>query len=136
MTIATGDAILYATLLLVDVVFDFLILWVISSLSFENYENESGQFLGVSLKKYVKILLIGVSYGFVILTLNLANAAATNLTGISQFAGTIGNIFSLMLNGTLAWSIFIMTWIVVTIWKDHNAIEGARKLFEEVENTY
>ena len=128
------SGILYSVLLIILFLFDLLIFYIIFMLDSENPRNEStGEFIGVSLQKYIRMFLIGISYGLVILTLNLMNAVAQNLSGFSQFAGIIGGLFLIMLGGAFAWSMGITIWIFITIIKDGNFIKEIKKQLEEVD---
>lgn len=132
MAISTADSILYAVLLILIASIDFFVFYLISVLNSENYRNGDGEFVGVSLKKYVRILLVGICFPLILITLNLMNAVALQLADITQFAGLIGSFFSIMLDFTIPWVVFIAIWILVTIWKDGNLIKEIQARMDEV----
>lgn len=135
MTISTtGDAILYAALLFILFFFDMFIFYIISALSLQNHRDEvSGQILGINLKKYIKIVLIGISYGFILITLNLMVAIATELTDVTQFLGLIGAIFSVMLSLSWIWTIGIIIWIIFNVINDFRIDKDLKKMMEAAE---
>ena len=122
---------LYSSLLLIIFFLNLLIFYIIFMLRSENFRNEEGEFVGVSLVKYIRMVLIGISYGLVLLTLNLMHAAANTLTEITQFAGILGGLFLLMLNGSWIWTSVIMIWIAITIWTDGNLIKEMQTAIDE-----
>ena len=130
-TLISNSGVLYAVLLLILFFMDLLIFYIIFRLSPENFRDGEGEFVGISIVKYARMVLIGISYGLVLLTLNLMNAAATTLSQISQFSGIIGGLFSLMLNGSWIWTIVMVIWFVITIWKDGNLIKAIASKFDE-----
>ena len=130
-TLTTSDSISYIAMLLLFILLDIFAFYIIAVLNLENYKR-GDETIGISLRKYFKIVLIGISYGLVLLTLNLMNAVAINLS-ITQFAGIVGGLFSLMLNGALVWTIIISIWIAITMWKDSILIKEIRKRLEEGE---
>lgn len=134
MTFATGDAILYAALLFILFFFDLLVFYIISSLSLQNNRDEnSGTIMGINFKKYLKIALIGISYGLVIITLNLMVAVATDLTDLTQFLGLIGAIFSVMLSLAWVWTVAIIIWIVFNILNDFKIHKDLLRKMEELD---
>lgn len=130
-TKVSNSGILYGVLLLIIFGMDLLIFFFIYTLGRENYRNEEGNFVGISLKKYVRAVLIGVSYGMILLTLNLMTATATSTSQISQFAGIIGGIFQAMLSVAWVWTICIIIWIAIMVWKDGNLIKEIEKRINE-----
>ncbi len=130
----TNNSIIYSVLLIIIFLMDILFLFIILSLSFENPRNEEGNYIGVSLKKYGKVVMIGIFYGLVLLTLNLMNAMAQNVSGISQFTGIIGGLFLLMLNASWVWTISIIIWIGIMMWKDGSLIKFIEKNINELHD--
>jgi len=130
----SNSGVVYGVLMLIIFGMDVLVFFLIFTLGRENYRNEDGHFIGISLKKYVRAGLIGVSYGLILLTLNLMNAAATTTSEITQFAGIIGGIFLLMLNASWIWTIGIVIWIGIMIWKDGNLIKEIEKRMNEASD--
>lgn len=128
----TDKAILYTCLLAILFCLDLILFLVIRSIEPTNYVGSDGETVGISLKKYMRIILIGVSYGLVLLTLNLMVAVSNSLT-ITQFSGIIGGIFTIMLRGSIVWTFVIMTWIAITAWKDSQMVKEIKKRFEEGE---
>ncbi len=134
-TKVSNSGIIYASLLLIIFGMVVLVFFFIFTLGKENYRNGEGEFVGISLKKYLRIVLIGVSYGLILLMLNLMNAAAVTTSEITQFAGIIGGIFLLMLDASWIWTISIVIWIGIMIWKDGNLIKEIEKRMEDVANS-
>lgn len=130
----SNSGIVYSVLLLVIFAMDLLFLFIIFSLSFENYRDEEGNYVGISLKKYGRVVLIGIFYGLILLTLNLMNSMANNVSGISQFSGIIGGLFLLMLNGTWVWTIGIIIWIGIMMWKDGGLINKIGNAMNDMSN--
>ena len=113
---------------------DILIIWIIVRLESENPRDEEGNFVGITLKKYGRIVLIGITYGLILITLNLMNAASLNLSGATQFAGIIGGIFLAMLSVAWIWTLSIIIWIAFVIWDDGRIIKVIKARIEEMEN--
>lgn len=128
-----NSGILYSTLLLIILLLNFTIFYIIFRLGSENHRDSNGEFIGVSLQKYVRMFLIGISYGLILLTLNLMNSVAQNLPEISQFAGIIGGLFLMMLSGAYVWSLIITLWIFITVIKDGNFIKDIKQKLDELE---
>lgn len=128
----TSSSISSGFLLFLCLMFDFIVFFIIFNLSFKNYEKD-GEYIGISMKKYIKIVLIGISYGLILLTLNLMESIANTMSSISQFSGIIGGIFLIMLNGTWIWTFVIFIWIMIATWKDNQLIKEIRKRLEEGE---
>ena len=123
-----GDTqIFYAVLLTILFFIDLLFLFIIFTLDIGNPKDERGNFVGISLKKYGKVAMIGVFYGLILVTLNLMNAIAQSIVGISQFAGIIGGLFLLMLGAAWVWTISIVIWIGIMIWNDGGIIKEVQK---------
>ncbi len=132
----SNSGIIYAVLLLIIFGMDLLVFFLIYTLGRENYRNDEGLFVGISLKKYVRAALIGISYGLILLTLNLMNAAANTTSEITQFAGIIGGIFSAMLSAVWIWTIIIVIWMGIMAWKDGNLIKEIEERMNEVQSTH
>ncbi len=126
--------IIYAVLLILMFLLDLLVIFIIIRLEVENPKDEKGNFIGITLKKYGRIVLIGISYGLILITLNLMNAAALNLSGATQFAGIIGGIFLAMLSVAWIWTLSIIIWIALVIWDDGKIVKEIRARLEEMEN--
>ncbi|KKL44429.1 hypothetical protein LCGC14_2365800, partial [marine sediment metagenome] len=126
--------IIYDVLLILMFLLDLLVIFIIISLEVENPRDEEGNFIGLTLKKYGRIVLIGISYGLILITLNLMNAAALNLSGATQFAGIIGGIFLAMLSVAWIWTLSIIIWIALVIWDDGKIVKEIRARLEEMEN--
>ncbi len=114
---------------------DLLVLFIIHRLDQENFRDDQGIFVGISIQKYLRVVLIGVSYGLILITLNLMNAAATATQSVSQFAGIIGGIFSAMLSAAWVWTISIVIWLAVMAWKDADFVNQMKKKLKELEDT-
>jgi len=134
-TMIENPAILYAALLLILFLLDLLIFYFIFLLDSKNPTDPEGIFQGVSIQKYARMVLIGISYGAILLTINLMNAASASMSDLSQFTGIFGGLFSLMLNASWIWTISIVIWMLITVWKDHNLIKWFEKTFKDLENT-
>lgn len=131
----SNSGIVYSVLMLIIFGMDILVFFLIYSLGkHENFKDDEGNFVGVSLKKYIRVVLIGISYGLILLTLNLMNAAATATLEVTQFAGILGGIFLLMLNGSWVWTISIVIWMGIMIWKDGSLIKEVQKRINEAEH--
>ena len=133
-TKVSNPGIIYAVLLLIIFGMDILVFFLIYTLGSENHRNEEGEFIGISLKKYVRIILIGISYGLILLTLNLMNAMATTTSEITQFAGTIGGIFSAMLSVAWVWTVIIIIYMGKMAWKDGNLIKEIEERINEAQS--
>ena len=112
---------------------DLLVFLIIHRLDKENFRNDEGIFVGISIQKYLRLILIGVSYGLILLTLNLMNAAATATQSVSQFAGIIGGIFLAMLSAAWVWTISIVIWLALMSWKDADFVNQMKKKLKELE---
>ncbi len=127
----SDSGVIYGILMLIIFGMDLLIFFLIYRLGHENYRDEEGNFIGISLKKYVRAVLIGISYGLILLTLNLMNAIANTTSEISQFSGIIGGIFLAMLSVAWVWTLIIIIWIGAMVWKDGNIIKEIQKRINE-----
>lgn len=128
----SNSGIVYSILLIIMFLLNLLIFYIIFRLEHENPRNEaSGEFMGISLKKYIRVFLIGISYGLVLLTLNLMNAATSSLSEISQFSGIIGGLFLLMLGSAWVWTFCIFIWILVLVIKDSHLITEIKQKLNE-----
>ena len=130
----SNSGIIYAVLLLIIFAMDLLVFFLIYMLGRENYRDGVGNFIGISLKKYIRAVLIGISYGLILITLNLMNAAANTTSEITQFAGIIGGIFSAMLSVAWIWTIIIIIWMGIMAWKDGNLIKEIERRIKEAEH--
>lgn len=136
MVFATGDAILYAVLLFILFCFDLIVFYIIAVLNLQNHRDDySGEIMGVNLQKYIKIVLIGISYGLVLITLNLMVAIATDLTDVQQFLGLVGFLFSAMLSLAWVWTIGIIIWIIYNIINDQSLVQDLNKMKEAANNS-
>ena len=131
----SNSGIIYAVLLLIIFGMDLLVFFLIYRLGHENYRDEEGNFVGISLKKYMRAVLIGVSYGLILITLNLMNAAAATTSQISQFTGIIGGIFLAMLSVAWVWTLIIVIWIGIMAWRDGNFIKEFKDKLNEATHT-
>jgi hypothetical protein len=122
-TQVSNSGVIYSVLMLIVFGLDILVFILIFFLGRENHRNDDGDFIGISLQKYGRAVLIGVSYGLILITLNLMNAAANTTSEITQFAGIIGGIYLAMLSVAWVWTISIMIWIGIMVWKDANLIK-------------
>lgn len=128
----SSKSMLYGILLLFIFLIDGLCLYVIFGLNLDNYRGGDDEMIGISLKKYLKIFLIGLMYGLVLLTLNLMNVVANNLT-LTQFANIIGGLFQILLRMVIVWTLMICIWILVAAWKDNQLIKEIRKRVDSGE---
>lgn len=124
----TSSSILLIPLLLILVIFDFFIFYLIFTINPNNKTDEQGNFIGISFIKYIRLFLIGISYGLVIITLNLMNASALQLNAIPQFTGVIGFLFETLLRGAWIWTFVIFLFILVNIIKDSNLKKHIRSM--------
>lgn len=134
MVISTADAILYAVLLLIMCVADAFIIWLASVLEYRNITDEEGHYIGITLQKYGRILLIGFLWGMILYTLNLMNAVAQNLADLTQFAGLIGFLFSFMLNFTVIWVFGVLIFIFIQIWRDASLFKLIQDQHDKIAN--
>ena len=133
-TKVSNGGVIQGVLLLIIFGMDILVFIFIFMLGRENHRDGEGSFVGISIQKYARIVLIGISYGLILITLNLMNAAATSISEISQFAGIIGGIFLAMLSVAWIWTLSIIIWIALVIWEDGKLIKEIRARIEEAEN--
>lgn len=131
-SLSTSDSLIYIVLLVILLILDIILFYVIAVMKVEN-PSKDGEPIGVSIKKYFRILLIGISYAMILLTLNLMNALAISTSQVSQFSGIIGGLFSIMMSGAIVWTILIFIWIAVTLWKDGMLIKEIRKRLEDAD---
>jgi hypothetical protein len=135
--IETGSSLIYGFLLFILLLFIYFWFYVIFSLDLQNERDEvTGQLLGISLKKYIKMVMIGVSYGLILLTLNLMVALSESIQQISQFSGIIGSIFSIMLSLTWVWTLCIIIWIAVVAFNDGKLLRDLKRMLKETEGMY
>lgn len=133
-TTITNSGVVYGVLLIIIFAMDVLFFFLIWTLSPENHRNEEGDFIGISIKKYIRAVLIGISYGLILLTLNLMNAVANTTSAISQFAGILGGIFLIMMGAAWIWTLLIVIWIAMMMWSDGNLIKEIQKRFDDIES--
>lgn len=129
---STSDSIFYVVLLILSALFDIFLIWLVFALDTGNYKDSDGEFIGINLKKYGRILLVGVSYFFILLTLNLMLSVAASLSYLSQFAALVGTIFNIMLKLIIPWVIFIFIWMIKMLIKDYNLVQDIKSRLEEV----
>ena len=132
-TTLQNSGVVYGVLLLIFFFMDLIIFYLISRLDKENFRNDEGIFVGISIQKYLRVILIGVSYGLILLTLNLMNATANTSSQISQFSGIIGGIFQAMLSAAWIWTFIIVIWLAVMGWKDGDFVNQMKKKLKELE---
>lgn len=131
-----NSGVIYGVLLLIFFFMDLIVFYIISRLNKENFRNDEGIFVGISIQKYLRVILIGISYGLIVVTLNLMNATATTSSQISQFSGIIGGIFSAMLSAAWVWTIIIVIWLAVMSWKDADFVNQMKKKLKELEEMH
>ncbi len=131
-----NSGVVYGVLLIIFFLMNLIVFYIIAKLNKENFHDEEGHFVGISLQKYIRVVLIGISYGLIVVTLNLMNAAATTSSQISQFSGIIGGIFSAMLSAAWIWSIIIVIWIAIMAWRDGNFIKEFKDSFQKIEDSF
>ena len=132
---STSSSISYGFLLLILVLIDFLFFYIISSLDIANFRNDENEIVQINLKKYVKIVLIGLAYGLILLTLSLMETLALSLGVVTQFSGIIGGIFNILLRLAWPWTVIIIIWIGLTIYNDSNVMKTIKENFEEAQNS-
>ena len=115
--IGTSDAITYGGFIFLMVGILVFMLYIIFGLSLENQKNSEGKWVNVSLEKYLKVILIALAYPVVLIILNLANTLATNME-LSQFSGTIGFLFEVLMRAAWVWTFVMMLWLGYLAWKD------------------
>ena len=127
----TSDTIFYGILLLILFIVDIFSFYMVFGLTLDNPRNEEGEVLGISLQKYGKIVVIGLLYGLILLTLNLMNAVSQSLFSIPQFSGIIGGLFLVMLSLAWYWTILIIMWLIYTAYKDSTLYKDLMKAYGE-----
>lgn len=131
-----NSGVIYGVLLLIFFFMDLIVFYIISRLNNENFRNDEGIFVGISIQKYLRVILIGISYGLIVVTLNLMNATATTSSQISQFSGIIGGIYLAMLSAAWVWTIIIVIWLAVMAWKDADFVNQMKKKLKELEEMH
>lgn len=134
MVLSTADSLAYSVLLFIMFLFDMFVVFLIYTLGLSNPRDEDGNILGISFQKYIKVVLIGLMWGFILITLNLMVALATELTDLTQFEGLLGFLFSSMLSLSWVWTICIIIWIVRMIYNDSTIRKDIERLTKEAEN--
>ncbi len=132
----SNSGVIYGVLMLIVFGLDILVFFFIFFLGRENHKNDDGDFVGISLQKYGRAVLIGVSYGLILITLNLMNAAANTTSEITQFAGIIGGIYLAMLSVAWVWTISVMIWIGIMVWKDANLIKFIQERMDHLSEQF
>lgn len=128
----TGGSIIYSILLILLILFDLFVVYIIVVLDSDNHRGSDGEYIGISIKKYLRIILIGVTYGLILLTLNLMTVVSS-ATDSSQFYNIMKGLFSLMLRMVWVWTFVIFIWIAVTVWKDNSLIKEIKQRLGEGE---
>ncbi len=125
---STGESILYVVF--IAILFGILgvLFYFISVLPSENQKNEDSAIIGIVKLKYLRILLIALTYPVLMIILNLMNGLAVNFTTLSIFAGTLGFLFEAMLRIVWPFTIVIFVWIVYDLVKDSNVRKNINKL--------
>lgn len=136
VSFSTGNAIIYGFLLFFLLVLNFFLFYVISGLTLQNERDEAtGEIIQINVRKYLKIVLIGISYGLVLLTINLMNALALSVGQLTQFSGIISGLFSILLRLAWPWTIGIIVWIILVILQDSKFRKVIEERFEEARNS-
>jgi hypothetical protein len=132
----TSAAILYGFLMLIFLLINFLLFYTIGKLDLQNLrDEETGQIKQINLGKYLKITLIGISYGVILLTLNLINALALVVNQVPQFSGIIGSLFLIMLRLAWPWTIGIIIWLGFAISQDSKFSKEIKQRFDDAWST-
>lgn len=130
--LSTGASMIYTVLLVILIILNIFNFYIIATLDVRN-ATKDGEVVGITLIKYVRIILIGLSYGLILLTLNLMNALALASSQVTQFSGIIGGLFDIMIRMAWVWTLIIVIWIFVSIWKDNQLVKEIRKRLEQGE---
>ena len=118
--IEIGESIIYFILVLILIGLDLLILFLIFVLPSKNNQDDSSKSFQLIKLKYLRVVLIGIMYPMIIVTLNFVNGLAVNFTSLTMFAGVIGFLFETLLRGAWIYTVIIIIWIVIMLIKDTN----------------
>ena len=125
----SGESILY--FVFVAILFGILLVMIyfICALPSENIKDEeTGTIMGIVKLKYLRIVLIAISYPMVIIILNLLNGLAYNFTSLSIFSGVLGFLFEVLLRGAWIFTLIIIIWIFYLLVQDSNFKKMLKKM--------
>jgi hypothetical protein len=92
-----------------------------------NIKDERGDIMGIVKLKYVRIVLIAISYPLVLILLNFMNGLAINFTSLTIFAGILGFLFETMISGAWIFTLLIIIWIFYNLIRDSNLNKKLKK---------
>lgn len=124
----TGESIIYAILTLIVMSILTIMFYFIIALPKENKKDSSGFENGIVKLKYLRIMLIALTYPMLIVLLNLMNGLAVNFTTFSIFSGIIGFLFEVMLRLAWVFTFLIFTWIIILAVHDSNLKKQLKKI--------
>lgn len=127
-TSQAGESLLY--LLFVSILFGILLVsfYFIIALPKENDRNDNGVFVGIVKLKYLRLLLIVLSYGIIVMILNFLTGLAIQFTSFSIFAGTLGFLFEMMIRLAWPFTVIMILWVFYLLIHDSNIKKNVQKL--------
>jgi len=125
--LTTGEAILYFVFSLVLFGVLMILCYFILVMPKDN-EKMGDRIIKINKFKYLRILLITVTYGLTIVFLNLLNGLAVNFAMLSIFSGTLGFLFEVMLRQAWLFAVVMIIWTVILAIRDSHFRKQIEKL--------
>lgn len=97
------------------------------AIPYSNKKNEKGAIIQITKTKYIKILMIGVTYALFVWFLNLLIGVSNNFTNLTLYYGFISFLFITFINLTLPFSIFLLVLAFFEIIRDSNVMNEIKK---------
>ena len=127
-TSSTGESLLYIIFIVILFLLLLLLLYLIAILPSSNEKDDQGTPIRITFLKYMRIGLIAITYGVIIIILNLLNGLAVQFTSLTIFAGTIGFLFEIMLRMAWIFTLIMVLWIFYLLIHDSNIMRNIKKL--------
>ena len=126
----TGESILYFVLTVIMFFATFGMFYLSVVLPYRNARDDEGNVVEIILAKYLKVMVIALTYPIIMITLNLMNGLAVNFTSLTIFSGIIGFLFEVMVRLAWPWTIIMGFWIIYLMIRDSNFSKIIKKYYD------
>ena len=114
----TSDSLIYIVILIATFILFLSFLYPAITLPYSNRINEEGSITKIIKLKYLKLLSIWFSFGFMMWFLQTLNILSTSFIKIDYLSNFITRIFTYTQGLSVGFTFLILTIIIIAIWKD------------------
>lgn len=123
-----GESLIY--ILFIVILFSLVIfsLYFIFVLPKENEKDERGFENKLVKLKYLRVLLLGITYGLFVVIMNLLTGLSVRFTSFGIFEGTIGFLFETLIRVSWPFYFILVVWVLYMLIHDSNVARNLNKL--------